>query len=200
MKTKQSRREYMEHKVKKRKLILPIFIVSILVLSVFGYVFSGGSQEDDTVETYGDHTFIQTPYGWRLNYEGKDYIFTYLPSALETLDFSSIPIDIFRQASKFYISSLPQNAQTPAFRDLYNTLQLSKNIQFACVEDVQGCEDYPLKTCADATSGVPVIVYVVADTNSFSYDSSCLTIQGALDYHTKVTDRFLYTYSGIIDI
>ena len=61
----------------KKKLILPIFIAGLMVLSVFG-IFVGNIGNNTEKEKYKDLVFVKTNNGWMTRYDNKQIIYALL--------------------------------------------------------------------------------------------------------------------------
>ena len=182
-----------QQKASFKRLFIPLFLAFILILSVFGYIFAGKSSNDDTSQ-YQGYSFTKTSQGWKLISAGKTYFFYSLPDQLHDIPLAPLP-----SASKFYISgqdisffsSLP-------YRELTLNLGNAIKLQPACAQDSPGCETYPLKTCADATSNAPVLVYLYAEKSSLEQKENCLQIQGTTDDMIRITDAIILHSLGVL--
>ena len=194
MKTKIPREEQ-QQRVEKKKLILPIFIAGILILSVFGYILGSAPPKEETV-SYGDYHFYKNVQGWNVRLNDKVLTFVHLPDEVQDISLSEALAD-YRTTPKIYVASTPVFFSSLAFRDLYTNMLSSQNFQISCLHDVAGCEQYPLKTCADASPQNYVIEFEAAPENSYAYHASCLHVQGTDAYFVRVADRFVFDYFKI---
>ena len=62
----------MRRRKEKRKLFVPLFIIGIMVLSMFGVVI-GGLSQDENVEKYNGISFVELGNGYKFNVDGLDH-------------------------------------------------------------------------------------------------------------------------------
>ena len=193
-------REQPTKKESRKKVFLTVFLGSIMILSVFGFIFgeSTGGNEKPAVDgkTFGGYTFKMTTGGWFANVGDKQIVFRYLPDELGAIDVSSAPNDALKK-EKIYLAIDPDKRFNLAERDLYYNLKPNANFQIACIEDKKGCAEMPLKTCRDADGSVAVIELIASNSTSIAYDSNCITVKGDEVFVTKAADKLLQAYLGI---
>ena len=193
-------REGSTKKESRKKVFLTVFLGSIMVLSVFGYIFgqSSSGNEKPAVDgkTFGEYTFKMTTGGWFANVGDKQIVFRYLPDEVGAIDVSSVPNDALKKG-KVYLTIDPDKRFNIAERDLYYDLKPNTNFQIACIEDKEGCAEMPLKACKDAEETVAVIELTVSNATSIVYDSNCITVKGDEVFVTKAVDKLLHAYFGI---
>jgi hypothetical protein len=85
--SKKVRERQEKKKVISKEIIITIIIAGVMILSVFGIMFS--SYNDQTQkETYNGLDFFNTVEGWMTKIDGQKVYFSYAPSQLETLEVS----------------------------------------------------------------------------------------------------------------
>ncbi len=194
MKTRASPGEQRETK----KLFLPLFIATILIMSTFGIILGGFSSEESTTtqgENIGGAYFSLSNGRWIVQGSGYTLNLQYGPEALRAVE----PIDVnsLRQVSKVYISYKSGENTLNAIPDFYQNMKQFVKVTPACVEDGSGCEELPLKTCADADSSVGVVMITLSSEQHITQEGTCIHIQGDAEYITAVVDRILLTYVGV---
>ena len=195
-----------EQKESKRKLFLPIFIAVILVMSTFGIVLSGysggessqdGNSQDGNRVMINEREFVQTPQGTlSVDAGGTTVYLQSAPSELSSVT-TGVSTQPLRAAKKIYLSHAPQYTTSGADCDIYNTFKPSVPVLLACYRDGPGCENLPLKDCADAQQGTIVIKFEQGDKNSVSLTDNCYTFIGDPIYITKIVDKLLLDSFGV---
>ncbi len=198
MKTKPVRS--LQEPSKKKKLFLPLFLGGLMVLSTFAIIFSGPSETSTTSYTYHDRSFRLTAQGWESTLQGQNLILRNGPQELTSYStqFPFATAASFLGLQKLYASTMPDEPSQEAIRDFYLNSNILPPITFACVADVAGCESLPLKTCADATATVGVVLFRIGEPLSFSADGTCATLMAPTPSElTQLTDAWLYTLYGV---
>ncbi|GEM_PF-3406269 len=198
MKTKPTRSQQ-EHSTKK-KLLLPLFLGGIMILSTFAIIFSGPSETAQPSYTYNDISFRLTSKGWESTLQGQQVTLRYGPQELEPLS-SQFPFSSatsLLSLEKMYISTLPNEPFQEAARELYSQATLLPLMSLACLEDVSGCESLPIKTCSDATSSLGVVVFRLKEPELVTVEGTCVTLEAPTATRlTQMSDTLLYALYGI---
>jgi len=160
----------------KKNLIMPLFIITIMVLSVLGY--SIGSSTTSNKIKYKDYTFIQVDQGW-VTYINDQQLFLFNnPNELSNI---SIPIKLqeLNSADKIYLTLDTENNIESVFSLFQNIFPvLTPRIITACIKDSEKCSDLPLRTCINATFSNKIIQIQYSENYSMNYKNNCLLIQG----------------------
>jgi len=183
----------------RKRLILPVFIGLIMVMSIFGYIIgqdSSGTQQDAGGKTFGQFTFQQTAAGWTTTVDGRELSFRYLPDELSDVRLGASTSDILRR-EKVYLTRDPTKDYGLGERDFYLNLRPILNIQLACTTDVAECSNLPLKTCIDGNALVAIVQLEAADRNEVLTEDHCVIIRGDGVYITKAIDKLVYSYYAI---
>ena len=199
MKTKPSR-SFASESPTKKKLFLPLFLGGLLVLSTFAIIFSGPAETPVQSYTYHDTSFRLTPQGWESTVQGQPLILRHGPKELESLypqfPFSSSATLLGLQ--KIYLSYLPNTLVEEALRDLYLNSNILPPATLSCLEDREGCETLPVKSCKDATAGIGVIVFHLGEQDAMTVDGTCVTLTAnTTTTLTQMTDTLVYTLYGV---
>lgn len=178
-----------------KKLLLPIFLGGIMVLSIFGVIIGGFGEtaENPNIKEYNGIQFKRTDQGW----EGGGLNTVYAPWELENENVM-FSLDEIVKVPKIYLSAIPGEDLYGAGRDLYVQLKGIVQIVFACPEDAEGCEDLPLKNCDDANDAQIVIILHNAEENKVVQEGKCVVITGNGDYMTRAVDRALFAWKGVM--
>jgi|SRR3989344_6189783 len=179
----------MEAKIKKRKLIIPIFIILVMSLSIFSFSLSFiGNNNERTVDFKGK-SFNLVNGLWRTYLDGKEIAVINDPSTLKEIELNGFNL---RKYNKVYLSkdqSISLNNELMSLGNIRSFL----GIIFAdsCFEDVEGCENIPLKKCIDSTDNVGVIEIYVNEENMVENESNCLRIKGDYQFIGEVIDKLV---------
>ena len=189
-------------KVSFKKTFPLIFILVIMILSVFGVIFFGVPKPESF--EYKGHTFIQgsvssqqfSSSGFITTINKKKYSFLYDPRELDSLQITSVTLQQLQYASKFYLSVNPQHNVALGVNEFNRLIVplLGKRIVTSCTEDIEGCEDFLIKTCEEATPEAKVIIYEESNKTSLTYYFNCLKFQGNSEDLAKLTDRLAMNF------
>ena len=175
-------------RIKKRKLILPFFIIFTMVFSVLSFSLFNTSSSSSSISEYKGHKFRSVNNVWVTNINGNEVVIFNDPNSLD------IDIDGFttKSINKLYLSRNPPGSITNELRGLGNLIPFSGiGLVDSCFEDIEGCEDFPLKSCADAISDVGVFEVKISENNKIERSGNCLKIEGDRVFIIKVIDRVI---------
>ena len=183
-----------EGKSKFSRFFIPIFILITLILSGFGIIIF--KQPDNETFKYKDKLFIQDAPGFSTRINNQKINFLYDPRTLENLSIAPLTLKQFTYTSKFYLSANPNEDIGLALYEFNRLVKplINKNFVQACSEDVQGCENTVIKTCADATPEEKIILYKESNSSSLTYDQNCLVIQGSGEEMAKLTNKLALNF------
>ncbi len=189
----------MKEKKSYRKLILPLFLAFIMVLSIFGSLigYRGDSKttDDPSAFTFGKATFT-LQNGLYVGQQGNLRFYVMHDPRIVN-EFIPQNVEPIFAKEKVYLSSNPKENIPLAVKILYDNLKPYVNIFFACTKDVEGCHDLPLKTCSDAGDKVGVIVVEEGDSNEIQIKDSCIVLNGKADKLTLLSDALLLRLYGV---
>lgn len=176
-------------KSKFSRFFIPIFITVTLIFSGFGIILFR-APESETFE-YKDHLFIQESSGFSTRINNQKIIFLYDPRTLENLSVAPLTLTQLVYTNKFYISANPNEDVGLPLYEFNRVIKplIDKRFVQACSEDVKGCENLILKTCADATPEEKVVLYKESNYSSLTYNLNCLLIQGSGEEMSKLTNK-----------
>ena len=188
-----------EEKRGTKKLFLPLFIAGIMIMSAFGVIFGGFSDTSSPAvdgTTIAGATFSQQPTGrWDVRGEGFALNLQYGPSDLETLEkINAAPL---RTAQKIYLSYQGGKDYLNTLPDFYQNMRSAITLSLACQEDGPGCEDLPLKTCADAKDDAVVVMVTIAEQPRAIQQGSCYQLEGDAQTLNKLIDHLILSYWGV---
>jgi|APSaa5957512622_1039677.scaffolds.fasta_scaffold98635_2 hypothetical protein len=201
-----SRRRRKKQKKKKlltKKNLLGIFIVSIMVLSGVGYMWTdpqGGSSED-----YNDYKFVSQNNQWYTNINDQFVAFSHHPSDIDEISVGS-SIDLIKQTKMLYITFDPDSLLVSDFEikrlELEN--ELSNHFTIFPITGVTKNNSlyghFPIINCINATPSVPVIYFVKGNETKIIQNGSCITLQAVDGYDVSIIkDRLMFGLFGIIE-
>jgi len=178
----------MEEKIKKRRLVLPIFIIIIMSFSILGFSFFWTTPGGKIVK-YKENKFNLVNNLWVTYVNDKALTIKNDPSLLNEINLDRFNLKPF---GKIYLSRDPNVNLNYELSGL-NNLESFSNILLvdSCFEELEGCENLPLKKCGDAVNGIGVIEISLENENSVKRDKDCLKIHGNSDFISKVIDKIL---------
>lgn len=169
-------------------------------MSTFAIIFSGPSQSSTSSYKYHGIYFRLTPQGWESTVQGQSLVLRYGPQELESLyfDFPYAASLSLSSLQKLYLSTIPGEPIQEALRDFYLQRTILPPVTLACVTDVAGCEELPVKTCADATETVGVVIFQLGDQDALTVDRTCVTlVANTTASLTQMTDKLIYFLYGV---
>lgn len=191
----------MVEKSNKKKLLLPIFIAGLMVLSVFG-IFVGNIGNNTEKEEYKDLVFIKVNNGWMTRYDNKQIVLTYSPKELEYFietkgikEIKFVDLGGLSKGNKVYISIFPKDQTGNAFGNVFRSLKtlLNTNVLSSCYAEDEKCANVPIIKCEDAKEDVKVIMIKQTPSiePSVSYSNNCLILNAKEVDIEKIADLFI---------
>lgn len=184
----------------RKALIMPLFIIAIMIMSVFGYMFGSSS----TKLTYNDFKFYTLEEGGiMLKLDDNRIRFNYYPTELEWLNAPKGIGNLF---------NVPMIYVTSDYNSLYN--ETISQIKFNLAQNVgefkgvyvqnsftaQTEFDLPVVTCSNASASVPVIHFERSNETKISYANYCVTIKlKNREEAIAASERILYSALGVME-
>ena len=189
-----------KEKRNKRSLILPIFIASIMILSVFGVIIGNLGNSEETspnILEYKGLKFTKTDSGWQTSINNFQVNTLNSPNELNDI-ILNIPMESLKSVSKVYISRNPKDYNKNLDLFLQANLRQLFNTQIACNIDIEECKNLPLKTCGDANDNTFVILIESGDKDMVNFNDNCLSIRNSNTlYLGKVIDKLILNIFGL---
>ena len=178
-------------------IIVSIFIAFILVTSIIGYIFGDNQNQ---VSRYKDLKFTATSQGWKTNYQGKTYHFSFLPQDLEDINISDsigfgnlLEVDATYEPNSTYKENIAQ-----AIFELKNILG-QKEIFLRQGFTRNSTFNLPIITCSNANPIVPVIYYKSSNQTLITNQAGCIIIESQSENSfLALTDKGAYRILGIV--
>lgn len=161
-----------------KKIILPLFLASIMILSIIGFSLNS-TQSDTSSIKYNGYSFKQTEQGWITFIGNNPILISQNPNNLNEILLPDITLQEINSANKIYFTFNPEdNIQSNLYYFDANIRTRLKNFILSCTVDIGSCSNLPLKTCKDADSSSRIIQVSLANQSSITYENNCLLIQG----------------------
>lgn len=186
-----------------KKVLMSIFIVAIMVLSVFGFMMSYQTNQQDKLEDYNGFKFSRTQKGIKTNIEGKAFYFNYYPGDLENITIPEEAKLLFSDAKVFFFTYDPESefASTIAEKQFDMEQKLTKIGSRFITKGFTNSTGYALPqiTCANATPAMPVYQIEQCNETKIIIEDNCVKLTAANEfelnaYHTKL----LYIFLGVM--
>ncbi len=184
------------HEKKNKTGIWVILLIVVLMLtSIIGYVFKGGSRE-----RYGGFSFsIGEDQRWYTNINGRQMAFRYFPTDLESINLSKEIADKIKGTNMVYFTHDPENPYS-------GDIALLKEIfwpYFQIYADngltAENAFNLPVISCDNATISLPVVYFKESNQTGFYLDNNCITceLRPGEDF-TALKERLLYSLFGVM--
>jgi hypothetical protein len=184
-----------------RKKIYSLFILFIMVGSIFAVIFYGFASGGAT-QRYNGFKFSYRGDHWEAKVEGKQAAFLYLPNEVEYI---SLPEDVkakLKSAAQFDVTSAANdsNGQAIALAQYQMDLTL-RNFNVFIRSGFTGNNSFgkQIITCKDATQFVPVVYFSQGNKTDVHLEGNCIVAElaGQADA-LRVKDRIVYSILEII--
>jgi len=179
----------------KKKLILPLFLALLMVLSTFGIILGSTSSKNKSID-YGGYKFTFDGQRWFTFKDKTRLEFLFDPKDLEDISTRSL-MNKLSSYKKIYLSVNPEDnlqQETQFFRSTLVSL-ISKPINVACPNDNDLCSNLPIKDCKDSIQEEVFILKLSRRTNnSIQENESCITVGGDSTYFIKVLEKIRLEY------
>ena len=187
---------------KWKRNVISIFIVLLMVFSVLGIMFSG--QDTEQAKKYNGNKFIARDNKWILNVDKKWLDFDYFPTDVEYIAVDKEVKEKILGSTMVHITFNPENVTSMIDKsrfDLTNLL-LNKFDIYASSSIIKNSTEYqfPIITCENATSFVPVIELKIENKTNIIVQDNCIILQAKSDEDmVKIRDAVIYKLIGVIE-
>lgn len=193
----------MRRRKEKRKLFLPLFIIGIMVLSMFGVVI-GGLSQDENVEKYNGISFIELGNGYKFNVDGLDHNVYSFPKELEKFEGSNIESLVrdlvVGKYNKVYLD-VSNGESLGAVNQVYTNLGGSGLFVPSCTEEFaeeERCAELPIKSCEGLEENNLFFSFEIGE-NLESYENNCFEVSGNLNHLINVADYIVMKSLGVFN-
>lgn len=184
----------------RKGLLLPLFVVFIMVMSVFSYML-GSSR---TRLTYNGFKFYQLENGgFMLNINNNRVMFSYSPQELERINTTAGIKNLFNTPMVYFTYAQNSTYAETIAEMQFNFAQLMDSIKGTYVQNAFTAEtefDIPAITCKNATLTVPVILFEKAKTTEIMLDDECIVVKAKNRQEMSMAyERLLYSIIGVME-
>lgn len=193
---------------KRRQMVIgfSLFMVALMLFSLFEYAFNRDSSTDKNQLNYGKYEFTYKDLGNGAGYlatdiNGQEVQFQNLPTQVTYLNISPETINVFKAAPVVVLTTDANQSLTDLGMIDYARLQLSLALSKTSNAMLYEDERYtlPVINCSRASSQMVVVVFNTANETSVVTDGYCVTINAEQRDLMRVKDRIIFEYYGILD-
>jgi hypothetical protein len=178
-------------KIKKRKLIIAVFISLLMITSIAGFIsLPSDNQNNFVTKTYEGIEFANINNKWVTNRNNIQIALSFDPEVIGEQDI--VNINLLNLGEKIYFSSDQNETNFRIFQELNQLTQLLKpKVINSCHIENEICKNLPLKTCSDAKDLNKVIVIKKDTIKNIKYANNCLEISGTETEIIKFIDQMI---------
>lgn len=190
--------------MKQPKALVSIFLASIMVFSILGFMVSY-KMDENTVETeYNGYKFIQLYGGVQTQINGEKVTLAYFPEQLEHISVSGV-IKIILANTPVFAMTYDSNSE---YKEYFSEQQfkLAENLDkidkyiIPGMTNNTGFENIPKINCENATLNVPVILFKEAPSTNITFNNNCIIASIAnMNDAYQVGDLLFYHIAGIME-
>ena len=193
----------MRRRKEKRKLFVPLFIIGIMVLSMFGVVI-GGLSQDENVEKYNGISFVELGNGYKFNVGGLDHNVYSFPQELERFEGSNVERLVndlvVGKYAKVYLD-ISNGESLGAVNQVYTNLGGSGLFVPSCTEEFaeeERCKELPINSCEELEENNLFFSFEIGE-NLESYENNCFEVNGNLNHLINVADYVVMKSLGVFN-
>lgn len=190
------------HDGQKGKKFMVYLMGIVMIGSLFGVVlfgFGGGA----TSIKYNDFKFVNKGNFWSTVVDGREAIFTYFPSDVETIVIGDNVINRLENRLEIDVTSDFNDtfAEQISLAE-YNLVITLNNFNIFVMQGFTTENDYnfPIITCEDATSFVPLIYFRSSNETKVYMEDDCMIAEALRQEDVeRIKDRLVYGMLGVIE-
>ncbi len=201
---KKIKRKKLEKKEKRvlfsSKNMIGLFIILMMVLSGAAYYW----QKDIGKETTKGFQLVSKADGWHLIKDGMDFRLDSHPSSVAGINASNATIGLIKNSKFIYLSFSPDDRLIKAIEsarlDFEESLgKLGTYVITGVEKNTSAYAGFPIISCMNATSFVPVIILQYSANASITTKNNCIIISAETSSGLlEEKDRIIYGVLGII--
>ena len=189
-----------QDKSDRTKKFMVYFIGFIMISSVFGVIFFGFSNGGASIK-YNEFKFFNRGNFWSTTIDGREAMFTYLPSDLEPIPAEYNAISNLKNKIQIDVTSDFNDtfAEGIALAQYQMGITLGNFNVFARPGFTTAEQNFPVITCNSSTQFVPVIYFKSSNVTRISMENKCIIAESATQADAiRLKDRLVYGILGII--
>ncbi|MBI2134668.1 hypothetical protein HYU09_01645 [Candidatus Woesearchaeota archaeon] len=190
-----------QDKPDRMKKFMVYFIGFIMISSVFGVIFFGFSDAGTSIK-YNEFKFFNRGNFWSTNIDGREAMFTYLPSEIESISADDGAISRLRNRPQIDITSEFNDtfAEGIALAQYQMGITLGNfNIFARSGFTSQTSYNAPVITCSSSTDFVPVVFFTKGNSTGIYMQGKCIIAESATQADViRLKDRLVYGMLGIM--
>lgn len=173
--------------------IVGIVLIIVMFLSIAGYSFERGNNEETSNRIiYNGLEFSASGGFWVVSIGNYQFTFLNNPLQVEKISFDLKPLEEY-YGVPLYISSESDVSTSEIYRNLLYSNSIVLRMQSACLEGEKCSEkNLPSKNCSSN-----FIIIKQNETASITREENCFFINGPSIELGKITDEFLFHLLGI---
>ncbi len=186
----------------ERKTLASLFIVAIMVLSIFAVVLDSTITSSNKAK-YNGYKFTQTPRGWLTKIKGNELLFNFFPAELEHLEIPASIIEKLKTTKALQITYDSENPEATVLADIQFLLEqrLRSNTEIYVLRGMtRADENMPVLqiTCANATQQMPVVLLNTANSTKIYEENNCILAEGDAENLLMFAEKTLYVLLGVM--
>jgi len=185
-----------------KKTLMGLFIIGIMVFSVFGFVMSYSSGQSTL--KYGDYKFTRLQQGVRTKINGERILFLFDPTQLEDISVDDQAKQKLKNLKTISVTYDPKDEWSQAMAEIQYYLEnaLLKHAEVFVSRGLTNSTGYDLKEikCSDATDTVPVLYLTHGNVTEMTFDGNCIIANAAeIQELYRINDRIQYLVYGVME-
>ncbi len=191
-------------KAKEPKVLVSLFLASIMVFSVLGFMMSY-QMEDNTIEReYNGYKFTQLYNGIQIEVNNQKISLNYFPEQLEGINISSAVKVVLDNSQVIAITYDGDSEYKEFFAEqqfeLNNKLEKIDKYVMPGIVDNTDFEQITQIDCRNATPTLPVILFQEGVLTNITFNNNCVIINiGNINDAYRVGDLLFYHMAGIME-
>jgi len=192
-----------EEKAGRRKKRLGLIMIIVMFGSVFTFIFFGfqTGRGSSGIVDYNGFEFINRGSYWSTIINGREALFTYLPTDLGFIFLDNDVINLLTNKVQIDVTSDFNDtlAEPIALAQFQMGSTLNNFNIFLRSGFTSQRQNFPVITCDDATSFVPAIYFRGSNVTRVHLENNCIIAQAASPSEViRIKDALVYSMFGII--
>ena len=190
-----------EKRLERNKMMISVFIVLLMLMSGFA-IYTSFAQNQNAVTDHGIRFLITAdpiaPY--QATIKGQKLQFSYTPSEADIPMSEGVP-SLLSGATYIIFTFDPATADISNLQAIdllkYDLSTFYGLDVFTAVTSPSSAYPYPVFSCLNATTTVPVVKIELSSDEKIIQDGACVRVQGNLTGLLQARDKIIYSTLGI---